>query len=214
MWQNYTIVAKLNNQTDEYQRALFLYTIGPDALTLYNGMCFPDPHTLNDVIAGFDAHFVKMTNETYERYVFNNRNQGATESVEDYVTALRSLSKACNFCDCMRDSLLSDRIVLGITDDETRKRLLQESALTLTSCIDLCRCAQAASSQLRSIGDDESTAHAVTSHSPGGKPKPKTHTKATSDAHHGGERKATITTRPWVSEVVQENVESAIKHMS
>ena len=91
----------------------------------------------------------------------------------------RSLPKACNVCDCMRDSLLRDRIVLGITDNATRKRLLQESVLTLTSCIDLCRCAQAASSQLRSFGDDEATAHAVTSHSPGGKPEPKTHTKAT-----------------------------------
>ena len=164
MWQNYTIVAKLNTQTDEYQRALFLHTIGPDALTLYIGMCFPDPHSLNDVIARFDAHFVGTTNETHERYVFNNRNQGATESVEDYVIALRTLSKDCNFCDCMRDSLPRDRIVLGITDNATRKRLLQQSALTLTSCIDLCRCAQAASSQLRSFGDDKATAHAVTSH--------------------------------------------------
>ena len=176
MWQNYTIVAKLSTQTEEYQRALFLHTIGPEALTLYNGMCFPDPHTLNDAIAGFDAHFVGTTNETYERY-FNNRNHSATESVEDYVAALRTLSKTCNFCDCMRDSLLRNRIVLGITDNATRKRLLQESALT--SCIDLCRCVQAASSQLRSIGDDEATAQAVTSHSPGGKSEPKTHTKAT-----------------------------------
>ena len=139
MWQNYTIVAKLNTQTEEYQRALFLHAIGPEALTLYNGMCFLDPDTLNDVIAGFDAHFVGTTNETHERYVFNNRNQGATEYVEDYVAALRTISKACNFCDCTRDSLLRDRIVLGITDNATRKRLLQEAALTLTSCIDLCR---------------------------------------------------------------------------
>ena len=142
-------------------------------------MCFPDPHTLNGAIAGFYAHFVGLTNETYERYVFNNRNQGATESVEDYVAALRTLSKACNFCECTQDSLLRDRIVLGITDNATSKRPLQELALTLTSCIDLCRCAQVASSQIRSVGDDEATAHAVTSHSPGGKPEPKTHTMAT-----------------------------------
>ena len=120
-----TLLLQSCTQTEEYQRALFLHTIGPDALTLYNGMCFPDPHTLNDVISGFDAHFVGTTNETYERYVFNNRNQGATESVEDYVAALRTLSKACNFCECLRDGLLRDRIVLGITDNATRKRLLQ-----------------------------------------------------------------------------------------
>ncbi|KAI0227259.1 hypothetical protein LSAT2_022263, partial [Lamellibrachia satsuma] len=44
MWQNYTIVAKLNIQTDEYQRALFLHTIGPEALTLYNAKDLPNLH--------------------------------------------------------------------------------------------------------------------------------------------------------------------------
>ena len=68
MWQNYSIVAKINNQTDEYQNVLFLPTIVPEPLTLYNGMHIPDPHTLKD-INGFDAHFVGKTNETYERYV-------------------------------------------------------------------------------------------------------------------------------------------------
>ena len=50
------------------------------------------------------------TNETYERYVFNSRSQGTAEPIEDYVTALRTLSKTCNFCDYMRDSLVRDCI--------------------------------------------------------------------------------------------------------
>ena len=58
----------------------------------------------------------------------------------------------CKFCDCMRNGILRDQIVLGITDNATRKRLLQESALILTACVDgLCRCAEATSSQLRSV---------------------------------------------------------------
>ena len=88
-------------------------------------MRIPDSHTLKYIVNGFNAHFVGKTNETYERYVFNRRNQGTAEPIEDYVAALRTLSKSCNFCDCMRDSLVRDRIVLGITDDATRKRLLQ-----------------------------------------------------------------------------------------
>ena len=83
MWQNYTIVAKLNTQTDEYQRALFLHAIGPDALTLYNGMCFPDPHTLNDVIAGFGVllNLLKITLLHYAPY----------QSLATFVTACETV---------------------------------------------------------------------------------------------------------------------------
>ncbi|XP_041378838.1 uncharacterized protein LOC121391203 [Gigantopelta aegis] len=105
--------------------------------------------------------------------VFNSQNQSTAERLEDYVAALHTLSKTCNFCECMRDSLMRDCIVLGITDNATRKRLLQESGLNLTTCIDICRCAEPTSSQLRSIGCEEMSAHAITSHSSGGKLKPK-----------------------------------------
>lgn len=40
MWNNYIIVTKLRKQNKEYQTALFLHTIGPDALIVYNGFQF------------------------------------------------------------------------------------------------------------------------------------------------------------------------------
>ena len=68
---------------------------------------------------------------------------------------------------------MRDRIVLGITDNATRKRLPQETALNLATCIDICRCAEATLSQLLSIGCEEMSAHVVTSRSPGAKLKHK-----------------------------------------
>ena len=50
--------------------------------------------------------------------------------------------------------MLKDRIVLGIQSQHTRKRLLQDRKLTLKKCIDMCRSAEAASSQLKNIGQD------------------------------------------------------------
>ena len=35
-WENYSIVAQLEKQTEEYKVALFLYSIGPDAIKIYN----------------------------------------------------------------------------------------------------------------------------------------------------------------------------------
>ena len=69
----------------------------------------------------------------------NCRNQQPDESIDAYyVTTLRNLAKTCNFCDCLKDTLLRDRIVLGIQSQQTRKRLLLDRKLTLQKCIDLC----------------------------------------------------------------------------
>ena len=35
-WENYSIVAQLDKQTEEYRVALFLYSIGPEAVKIYN----------------------------------------------------------------------------------------------------------------------------------------------------------------------------------
>ena len=69
--------------------------------------------------------FIGELNETYERYMFNLRKQQSSESIDDYVTDLRNLAKSCKFCDCLGESLLRDRIVMGVRDLETRKKLLE-----------------------------------------------------------------------------------------
>ena len=55
----------------------------------------------------------------------------------------------------MTDSLLRDRIVLGIKNGDARKRLLQERKLDLTKCIDICRISESATTQLQAIGASE-----------------------------------------------------------
>ena len=94
-------------------------------------------------------------NETYERYVFNSRNQGESESIEAYITELRKLMKTCNFCDCPKDTLLRDRIVLGVNNKNLRKRLLQERKLTLKKLVDICRSIEAASNQFKAVSGPE-----------------------------------------------------------
>ena len=64
--------------------ALFLHCIGPEALKVYNGMQFANEaeHSkLNKIIEKFDEFVVGEVNETYERYVFNRRNQRQDESI-------------------------------------------------------------------------------------------------------------------------------------
>ena len=47
------------------------------------------------------------------------------------------MAKTCNFCDCLCDSLIRDRIVLGIKDGQTTQKLLRIRDLTMNCCTDI-----------------------------------------------------------------------------
>lgn len=133
---------------------LFLYWIGVDALKIYNRFQLGSPDDKNDLtktIQNFEEFPIAELNETFERYTFNSRNQQENESIDVYVTVLRTLAKTSNFCDCMRDSIIRDRIVLGVQDPCVRKWLLQKRNLTLSKCIDLCKRSEATNLQLKRI---------------------------------------------------------------
>ena len=110
-----------------------------------------DNEDIRTIIEKFDKYIIGETNETYERYVFNKREQKPEESVELYISALKDLIRSCNFCDCMRDSLMRDRIVLGICDNSTRKMLLQRRNISLKDAVDICRGSEVTKQQMTSI---------------------------------------------------------------
>lgn len=45
-------------------------------------------------------------------------------------------------CVVLTDNLVRDGIVVGMLDKRFQKKLLQESKLTLQSCIDICRASE------------------------------------------------------------------------
>ena len=92
----------------------------------------------------------RQTNTIYERYKFNNRSQEPGETIDAYATAVRTLADTCSFGN-LKEEMIRDRLVCGISDNALRKKLLQESQLTLEKCMDYCRAAEAANSQLKEI---------------------------------------------------------------
>ena len=123
----------------------------------FDGLSFDteaDRQDINKVLEKLEAYCIGETNETYERYVFNKRDQQQGESFDSYLSALRSLIKTCNF-GTLQDNLLRDRVVLGIRENSTRKKLLAESKLTLEKCISICRANETTSKQLQEIASEE-----------------------------------------------------------
>ena len=145
----------------EFIKALFITTMGIEGLQIYNACDPEDTATVNEIIKKLDEHILGQTNETFERYKFNARGQMCEEAIDAYVVALTILQKTCNFCDCLKDSLLRDRIVFGVRDNGVRKRLLHERSLHLSRCIDICRTHENTTSQMKLITDTGEEVHRV-----------------------------------------------------
>ena len=167
MWENYLIITGLDQKPDRYISALLLHCVGKDALRVYNGFTFDsedDKHKPDIIIDKFDEYVLGATKEFFERFIFNRRNQ-ESETFDQYYSALRNLEKSCGFCDCMREKLIMDRIILGIKNEKTREKLISQAKLDLQKTIDICRAMEAAGAQMKAMNlksNDE--IHAVKSY--------------------------------------------------
>ncbi|XP_077976179.1 uncharacterized protein LOC144432041 [Styela clava] len=76
-----------------------------------------------------------------ERFAFHRRDQKFSEGVREYAAELRKLSEGCKFGP-LKDDFIRDRLIFGILDEATRKRLMAKDGEKL----DLQRAFQIATS--------------------------------------------------------------------
>ena len=84
--------------------------------------------------------------------------QESGEPYEQYKTALRKLSEACEFDTITPNEILRDRLIFGIHDTKVRERLLRENNLTLAKTDEICRAAESMTEQMRIVGQSSSSA--------------------------------------------------------
>ena len=163
-WKTYAVLSQLSNQSREVQVALLLHTLADDALKVYNGFHFTtdeSDRTVDEILDKFQEFAVGEVNETYERFIFNKRCQEDGELFDKFVSDLRTLVKSCSYCDNCINSMIRDRIVLGIRDSDVQTELLKVRKLTLEKCIDICKAAENASLKNKLLRPDNSVVHKV-----------------------------------------------------
>ncbi|GLV48422.1 hypothetical protein CBL_20979 [Carabus blaptoides fortunei] len=113
------------SKTDAIKIAMLLNCIGDEALALYN---------------------------TFKI----NENEGAkydsqeSETFDHYQTELKKLSHTCEFGE-KQDSLIRDKIIIGIKDKTLQERLLREENLMLSKVIDVCRVFELSKNEAKSL---------------------------------------------------------------
>ena len=149
----YLTATESDEKGDDVKTSRLLTTIGEKARDVYYTFTFAtegDDMKLDPVIAKFDEYFSPRKNLPYTRFKFFTYNQTNGQTIDEYVTELKSRSRHCEF-GSLKESLIRDRIVAGIQDAKVRERLLRETDLSLDKAISICTASKATKKQLEEM---------------------------------------------------------------
>ena len=169
-WQSYQerleqfIIA--NSIGEDKKVATLLTLVGPKAYKLLKNLVAPakpSEKSYEDLTKVLTGHFSPKKNIIRERFIFNRRDQGPDESINQYLAVLKQLASTCEYKDHLEDQL-RDRLVCGIRSEGIQKRLLAEDKITLAKAVEIClsmESASIASSELNKCAYAKSTKTSV-----------------------------------------------------
>ena len=140
---------------DKIKTSLLLHVIGERGVEVYDTFKFEsgDEMKLEVVIKEFRNYCTPKTNQTAERFKFLTRKQQLGESLQEFITKLKSLVKSCNYDDDSRDEFVCDVLVIGLLDNRLREKLLRTENLSLVEAERICRAAQYSKQQASAINE-------------------------------------------------------------
>lgn len=151
----FSSATSLFSQPESVQIAVFMSSIGPEAVREFNSLKISsqDDLSLNDIRSALQTRFAPKSNHRFERYQFNKLTQDPDERFDAFLTRIMSRAKRCNFGELL-DDLVVDRIIFGIRDDALRAKLLDIDPLTLAKASVLCRNSEACHEQVQVVKAD------------------------------------------------------------
>lgn len=132
----FTIAAELSEKSEAVRIGVFLNAIGPEAVEVFNSFNLSEENKkkYKEVIKAFDDFCKPKKNEVYESYIFHGRQQAPEEPFDSFLMDLKKLVKTCGFGET-EERMVRDRIVFGIADKQTQKRLLETENLNLEKAV-------------------------------------------------------------------------------
>lgn len=152
-FEDYSLAVDLVAASSAVQAATLRTLMGPECRHVYKHnlqLTEAERGDVTNILDKLEEYFKPAKNVIYERYVFGCCKQEDGESTDNFLTRLREKAATCDY-GALRDELIRDKVVLGITNEATRRRLLREKGLTLTTAIEICRAAELTDMTLRSM---------------------------------------------------------------
>ncbi|XP_065180108.1 uncharacterized protein K02A2.6-like [Sycon ciliatum] len=111
-------VTKLHKEDEDVQVATLLYTMGPQATTVFKQLTFADAgdrEKYKEVETKLSAYFKPVSNVVHERTMFERATQSPSETVDEFLRRLHRIADKCEFKDA-RDDRIRDRFMANLVD--------------------------------------------------------------------------------------------------
>lgn len=144
--QRFNLFLEATGKTKEdgkTQVAILLNLIGEDGIEVFNTFKLEeeDAKDIKIVLDKFEEYCQPLKNVIFERYKFFNIAQKEGKTFDSFLTELQTAASTCEFKE--EESMIRDRIVLGISDKNLQERMLREPDLTMKKAAEFCRTAEA-----------------------------------------------------------------------
>lgn len=150
-FQDFMLASGLHEKPAEVQAATLRRVMGSECRHIYRfnlNLNEEQQKSATAILDALEGHFKPTKNVIFERFVFGSLKQEEGETIDCFVTRLREKAATCDYGQ-LKDDLIRDRLVLGIADENARRRLLRERTLSLASAIDICRAAEHTDSRMK-----------------------------------------------------------------
>ena len=144
---------------DKVKIGIMLSYAGKEAREIYKTLPWTadgDANKFDKVCEAFQNHCSPRKNIIYERYTFWSLQQDEGEPINTYLTRLKVKIDTCEYNKegwpaSVRQELIRDKFVFGLTDDSLKERLLRETPLTLSKAIEIAQRSEASKQQIKDM---------------------------------------------------------------
>ena len=143
---NYFINGQISNISDEKKANILMHVAGREVQDVLATMAQP-AMTLQAHLDALDTYFLPKLNKRFERFKFDQAVQEQGESIDAFVTRLKTLSATCEFTD-VADRIV-DKVIGKCISTQLRKKLLQQTELDLEKLLTLARSIEAVNVQTK-----------------------------------------------------------------
>ena len=149
----YLLATECTTKSAGVKAGLFLHTVGDAGRQLYNTLVFDaagDELVYDKIVQKFEAYINPRKNTTFCRYKFFTHRQEDGQNFDKYLTEMRKLCGDCELGD-IKDSILSDMIIIGLKNKKVQESLLRKEVLTLDQIIVACKASEITINQAKII---------------------------------------------------------------
>ena len=150
-------------KSNKIKTSILLTCIGSKGREVYDSFTFTnddDNLKLDIVLKCFDDYCEPRKNTTMARHKFLTHKQSPGQSFNEFVTELKNLSDDCEFA-TLKDSLVKDVIICGVSDNNLRERFLREDTLDLTRVMKIGHAAEQTKRHARELQEEDKTVNQI-----------------------------------------------------